>query len=307
MRNAPAWGCPELRSSTACTIEFAHFRHISRSQAEQDIKLFRQLYCDDCQKQRNYVEIGALDGQRLSNTLMFESHFNWGGLLIEGHPENAVKLVKRRAPSGRNTIFSEAVCDVKGNVTFIGDVGDGTAGLPNQMSESYKAVWSKRGRLQHKHTVPCRPIGEMIRLAKLEEIHFFSLDVEGAELLVLSTMDWSVPVHVWMVEMPSDDDQRKEIDCDHVVEQMGDDAIAAGGANSTCKQAQIRALMRKHGYAEMSAKGSLHDTRWAVGNAVFVHGNLVAGYDERSLHCLAPRPPCNRTNSVRSWTSGSAG
>ena len=147
MHHAPhslKWGCPELHdNSTACNWEFAHFRHATHSQKEQDIRLFRQLFCDDCKRRRNYVEIGALDGQRLSNTLMFETHYNWGGLLIEGHPENAAHLVKRRTPSGRNTIFSEAVCASKGNATFIGDVGDGTAGLADAMSKSYKDSWTK--------------------------------------------------------------------------------------------------------------------------------------------------------------------
>ena len=33
-----------------------------------------------------FVESGALDGERLSNSLAFEKHRNWSGILIEPHP-----------------------------------------------------------------------------------------------------------------------------------------------------------------------------------------------------------------------------
>jgi hypothetical protein len=41
---------------------------------------------------------------------------------------------------------------------------------------------------------------EIIRQSGLQHIDFWSLDVEGAELIVLQTMDWSIPVHYILVE-----------------------------------------------------------------------------------------------------------
>ena len=40
----------------------------------------------------------------------------------------------------------------------------------------------------------------MLQLVGLREIDAFILDVEGAELQVLRTMDWTVPVRVWLIE-----------------------------------------------------------------------------------------------------------
>ena len=40
----------------------------------------------------NYIELGAHNGYHLSNTKMFEDHFNWTGILIEPHPLNFEKL-----------------------------------------------------------------------------------------------------------------------------------------------------------------------------------------------------------------------
>jgi hypothetical protein len=37
-------------------------------------------------------------------------------------------------------------------------------------------------------------------LAGVERIDYFSIDVEGAEMTVLNTMDWNIPVHVITIE-----------------------------------------------------------------------------------------------------------
>lgn len=43
-----------------------------------------------------------------------------------------------------------------------------------------------------------RPLTDI--LGNVEKIDFFSLDVEGAELSVLNTMNWNIPVMVWLIE-----------------------------------------------------------------------------------------------------------
>ena len=49
------------------------------------------------QKEGFFVECGALDGETRSNTLYFERHLNWSGLLVEADPLNFVKMeVKKR-------------------------------------------------------------------------------------------------------------------------------------------------------------------------------------------------------------------
>ena len=52
--------------------------------------------------------------------------------------------------------------------------------------------------------VPCRPLGTLLRSMMKQtgaaSVDFFSLDVEGGELEVLKTMDWSIDVGVWFIE-----------------------------------------------------------------------------------------------------------
>ena len=44
--------------------------------------------------------------------------------------------------------------------------------------------------------VPCTGLGKLLRQAGVTKVDLLSLDVEGAELTVLNTMDWDIPVRV---------------------------------------------------------------------------------------------------------------
>eukprot|EP00406_Dinophysis_acuminata_P027817 CAMPEP_0179341782 /NCGR_PEP_ID=MMETSP0797-20121207/70036_1 /TAXON_ID=47934 /ORGANISM="Dinophysis acuminata, Strain DAEP01" /LENGTH=148 /DNA_ID=CAMNT_0021055911 /DNA_START=19 /DNA_END=462 /DNA_ORIENTATION=- len=65
------------------------------------------------------------------------------------------------------------------------------------MAASHLARWNRDAP---NFTVPCRPLGSMLAEAGVTYVDFFSLDVEGGELAVLQTMDWGVPVCVWVIE-----------------------------------------------------------------------------------------------------------
>ena len=47
----------------------------------------------------------------------------------------------------------------------------------------------------------CRGIGDILQENKIAKVHFMVIDVQGAELTVLQTLDWSIPTHVIVVEM----------------------------------------------------------------------------------------------------------
>lgn len=48
--------------------------------------------------------------------------------------------------------------------------------------------------------VPCKQMKTILKENNIKKIDFFSLDVEGAELIVLDTMDWSIQVSVFLIE-----------------------------------------------------------------------------------------------------------
>ena len=64
--------------------------------------------------------------------------------------------------------------------------------------------------------VPCAPLGHLLNKAGVKQLDLGSLDVEGAELLVLKTMDWNIPVFLWLVEAGrGDDDEVQELMWQH--------------------------------------------------------------------------------------------
>jgi FkbM family methyltransferase len=137
-----------------------------------------------------FVEMGALDGILFSNSMLFEHCLGWSGLLIEGQPANAKHLLVNRPCTKK---VAEAVC-AKGGDGFVSmSLQEGTAYDLSVREGAQASVQSVK--------VPCRPLSEILAEHSITRINFFSLDVEGAELKVLQTFDWSkVKIDVLMVE-----------------------------------------------------------------------------------------------------------
>eukprot|EP01062_Namystynia_karyoxenos_P054768 TRINITY_DN4528_c1_g4_i1.p2 TRINITY_DN4528_c1_g4~~TRINITY_DN4528_c1_g4_i1.p2 ORF type:complete len:122 (+),score=37.77 TRINITY_DN4528_c1_g4_i1:278-643(+) len=108
-------------------------------------------------------------------------------------------------------------------------------------------------------SVPCAPLGTLLREAGLTSVDLFVLDVEGGELATLRTMDWSIPVRVWVVEL------------DH---------------HNETKNAAVRLLLRSRGYRSAAATGwritdyckprASSSSEACMPNEVFEHPELVA-------------------------------
>mmetsp|Transcript_15617 Transcript_15617/g.37270 ORF Transcript_15617/g.37270 Transcript_15617/m.37270 type:complete len:140 (+) Transcript_15617:2-421(+) len=88
-------------------------------------------------------------------------------------------------------------------VTFegSGQVGGITDYVFDEHRRSY-AEWFQKAPIQ----VLCGPFGKYLRLVGVKRIDLLSIDVEGAELDVLETMDWTIPVHVIIIELVVNDD-----------------------------------------------------------------------------------------------------
>lgn len=163
------------------------------------------------------MELGALDGEWLSNTKFFDDSLRWRGALIEATP-GSVKRLKRNRRNPGNRIFAEGVCP-EGQATMEFMVGKKPEvnGNPTDMADDFASTYWEGG--SKKIEVPCRPLGailkEFLHHANATHIDFFSLDVEGGEFSVLHTFDFDVPVNVWIIEMdglnPDKDEQVRQL------------------------------------------------------------------------------------------------
>jgi len=143
-----------------------------------------------------FLEIGANNGFA-SNTRYLEECLGWHGLLIEGHPRNFAALEKTRP---RALKLASAVCVQHGMANFSRRPGP-SSGLLSEMSASHRVRFRHSRGVNGTLQVPCGPLRDWLGLLRLSHIDFFSLDVEGAEMLVLDTIDWSsTSVGVLIVE-----------------------------------------------------------------------------------------------------------
>ena len=265
--------------------------------------LYHAFFCDTCdQAERTFVEVGAAGGVVGSNTLLFQAQLGFHGLLIEGHPAHAKDAIRARNGTGRVQVIPEAVCRRAGATAYAGsaDTAYGTSGLPAEMAQSYTR--SFRARPWTNFTVPCRPLRDMLQLASMTSIDLLSLDVEGAELLVLQTFDFAtVPVRVWVVKLPGAN-QKRDDTIRELCHRRARTALDRPASHTDrlpllcrcCVSASAR--LAAHGYAPFIPNRALQDDAaksmaprlhfgWRPGSEAFVHRSLVAGLEARRRQC----------------------
>lgn len=140
-----------------------------------------------------YVELGAFDGKDESNTIFFDKCLGWDGLLIEGQSQSYEKVVANR-PNAVKLSFSPTCKNANETVSFY-DYPLSNNGVQD-LAKSYVGKTTIE--------IPCGPLTPVLQdvFGPDGKITFFSLDVEGAELLVLQTLDFdALYIKVIMVEV----------------------------------------------------------------------------------------------------------
>jgi FkbM family methyltransferase len=140
-----------------------------------------------------FVEAGANDGIRQSNTYYLEKRRGWTGLLVEPIPRLAAKCRDNR----RNSIVEECVLVAPENIgqeIEIVDLDLMTAVVSgfSDVTEMLKRI-SLAERVQkiesNKISVMSNSLNSLLELHQRYDIDLLSLDVEGFELEVLKGLD----------------------------------------------------------------------------------------------------------------------
>ena len=150
-----------------------------------------------------FIELGAMNGVTFSNTLFFEKNLGWNGVLIE--PTNQYNDLIKYRPNCYN--FNYAISDKEGELEFLGNHALG--GLVESMTDIHRKAWNLDSYgLPYK--VKSIPIYKLLENLNIDKVDFFSIDVEGGELEVLSTYDWKIPTYVILIEISKQDLVREE-------------------------------------------------------------------------------------------------
>jgi len=174
----------------------------NKAQMNQDIILDEQLFKG---KQNGiFVEIGALDGIGGSNTYFFEKERNWSGILIEPNPIEFKKLLECERPLSKKencAIFNEGKdvdflsiegpCNVlSGIVDFYDQRHLDRINRELKMYENYPVgheLFSSKEIIKVKGVT----LQTLLDKHNITHIDLLSIDVEGAELQVLESIDYT--------------------------------------------------------------------------------------------------------------------
>ena len=147
----------------------------------------------------SFLELGALDGVRFSNTKFFEDNMGFNkGVLIEPDPHSFKRLVINR-PNCEcfNTVIHSSLKEV----VFLKSERSPVGCIEAIASDDFKNKFHKNSQ---KVTLPATTLTSILAQSSIQYIDFFSLDVEGAEFECLKSMDWEIPVGLLCVEMNQD-------------------------------------------------------------------------------------------------------
>jgi len=131
-----------------------------------------------------FVECGALDGERFSDTLYFEMKRNWTGLLIEAHPKHHRDILKKNRRAlvlwgCLYTVRRPAMVNFKLDGVYSGISAHNIHSKKYEkepVSETY---------------VECFSLNSVMAAIGVHHVDYMVLDVEGAELSVLETIDFT--------------------------------------------------------------------------------------------------------------------
>lgn len=166
-----------------------------RSQAGQDLYVYERFF-----RHRSgpgaYLEFGARDGVVHSNSYAFEQR-GWRGFCVE--PTNEFHKLARNRPGCWN--YHGAVAARGGARPFVFSKKGGFSGFADDMDPARLEAMRRHGKIASETNVNCYTVAGLMKERRVKRLDYVSVDVEGAELEVLRSVDWaSMPADVVQVE-----------------------------------------------------------------------------------------------------------
>lgn len=155
----------------------------SNSQIFQDIFVLNEL-----KFLRNgfYVEFGALNGVKHSNTFLLEQNYNWNGILVEPSLRFFPDLKKNRS---KNSLDNRAVYSVSGDQLLFNETN--VEGLATLDTYSSSGGWERVS--DEKYLVETITLLDLlIEKNAPKTINYLSIDTEGSEFEILKHFDFDV-------------------------------------------------------------------------------------------------------------------
>ncbi len=221
------------------------------SQADEDKYLYENLISLVQPTHQNYIEIGALDGVRYSNTKFFEDSLGWSGVLIEPNPVSYEKLAANRP---NNKLFPCLISNSSEDLEYSYFENENLAavsGATSTLTQKNKDVffenddeWLVRAKNSFLKTCVMKTasLDSVIRDSKLDGFGFCSIDVEGHELQVLESFSFDVEIAILLIEKNPHDEQIEQL-----LVSKGYSLHASVSHNNVFLSESYAELIRNHG------------------------------------------------------------
>jgi FkbM family methyltransferase len=141
-----------------------------------------------------FLEIGANDGFKQSNTYYYERLRNWEGILIEPIPILYRRCNKLRKKSEVFNYICGEPKDSGMNKTIryaglMSQVAGAMADTEKELNRIKEGLEIQNFKKTYEVEVECKTISEIIDMSKYKSFDFMSIDVEGFEIEVLKGID----------------------------------------------------------------------------------------------------------------------
>jgi hypothetical protein len=124
-----------------------------------------------------FVEVGALDGLRMSQSYLFEKTLDWNGIVVEPNPvwKDSISLHREC------NISTEAISDKRGIETFECREIEGFSGLKSTVNES------RSSNIVNEFDVETITLSDLFNKFNVPDIiDWVAIDTEGAECIILN-------------------------------------------------------------------------------------------------------------------------
>ena len=157
----------------------------------------------DYKKEGYFIEIGACSGIRNSMCYSLEKYLDWNGIAVEPHSK-----YWKECKEIRKIPVNACIYDFDGEIDYLecegkiperGWVAEGLSGIPHHLAPHHKHYHDRFGKLVKKQCIS--PSTLLSTYNAPNQIDFLAIDVEGAELNILTAWPWEeYPVTLISVE-----------------------------------------------------------------------------------------------------------
>jgi FkbM family methyltransferase len=183
------------------------------------------------ESQGYFLDFGAFDGVTISNTYFLEKHLHWGGICVEPNPSYYPQLCASRSVI---TVNAALWFDSRLSMSLVD--AHGLSSFEQFAREDSQSERRMNARRRDVAVDTINPNELLERFQAPSKIHYLSLDVEGAEYDVISSID----LNMWRIALCT-------IEHNHNLQN----------------QAKVRGFMAEYGYEVIQVKNEdwfWHDT-----------------------------------------------